>query len=279
MPLRSPLMPWLPLLLAPAWLACGAEASLPVENLGSTSDLRAEPVQQSETVTAATGKARLNGHWTGLTKQPYIEVAGEPANYHFPSGSRSITLDLSYEEDSFISGSVVFGAGSPPPPEAGVAYPPGIEYGLGFGEDVPPVEGFSYALSGLTGYVTPPGAAEGAQLSYQQSAPFSGWCPLQPGLPTGSGAFNCIGGAGTGGELTDEGYVCERHLEDGTTEPVDCNMAALCSNPNPCVCTAAGCTQGNRAGRLLVELDGDELMLGFLGVPLGPVTLSRAANP
>src|SRR6185436_5356748 len=93
--LRSALVPWVSLLLAPAWLACGSEASLPVENLGNTSDLRAEATQ----VTVATGLARLNGHWTGLTKKPYIEVAGEPANYQFLSGSRSITLDLSFDED------------------------------------------------------------------------------------------------------------------------------------------------------------------------------------
>jgi hypothetical protein len=288
-PLRSALVSWLSLLLAPAWLACGSEANLPVENLGNTSDVRAKPVQQSGTVTAAVGKARLSGHWTGLTKEPYMEVDGEPSNYIFPSGSRKVTLDLEFDEDSFISGSLVFGAGTPPPPQAGVAYPPGLEYGLSVGEHLPPIEGFSHVLSELDGYFAT-GANESAWLTFQEFAAFSGWCPLQPSLPVGSNSgFSCLGGDGPGGQLTNEGYVCERILENGTREPVDCNMAALCSNGVPCVCNAARCAQSNSEGRITIELDGEELELGFVNtfvlVPergpreLGPVTLSRAINP
>jgi hypothetical protein len=287
--LRSAVIPWVSLLLAPAWLACGSQASLPVENLGNTTDLHAEPTQPSATVTAAVGKARLNGHWTGLTKEPYMEVEGEPSNYIFPSGSRSVTLDLEFDEDSLISGSLVFGVGTPPPPQAGVAYPPGFEYGLGGigGIHLPPVEGFSHVLSELTGTFAT-GANESAWLTFQEFAAFSGWCPLQPSLSIGTGRFNCLGGDGSGGGLSDEGPVCFRS-ENGTEEPVDCNMAALCSSGTPCDCNAAGCAQSNSEARITVELDGDELTLGFVGTevlvpergtkPLGPVTLSRTAHP
>jgi hypothetical protein len=292
-PLRSRAIPWAPLLLAPAWLACGSEAGLPVENLGNTSDLRAgvaaEPMQPSGAVTPATGRARLNGHWTGLTKQPFIEVDGEPSNYTFPSGSRSITLDLSFDEDSFISGSIVFGAGSPPPPQAGVAYPPGLDYGLSIVENLPPVEGFSYALAEASpDFET--GADEVALLSYERFAALGGWCPLQPSVPEGDGDSTCIGGGGFGGTLTDEGYVCERFLDDGTRQPVDCNMAALCLSA-ACVCDAEGCSQSDRASHVQVELNGDELTLSFgttpvdVGLPereleqLGTVKLTRATNP
>lgn len=266
--LYSPLSSWAPLLLAAqVTLGCDWQRELPLQDLGNTSD---HPAPSP----GATGKARLNGRWVGQTKDPIVRVDGMPSDYVFPSGSRSVTLDLTFGEESLASGSIVFGAGAPPPPEAGVSYPPGVDYGLNFLQHIPPVEGLAYELGDDP--LVEPDASEVATLTYERFQAFAGWCPLQPPVPHGDGAFSCVGGEGIGGTLTEQGFSCIKFLAGGAQEPVDCNVAALCTGGGPCACDALGCTQDLTLNRISIELDedADALDVSFLdsvvdvGLPL-----------
>lgn len=276
---RTLLLPLLSLCLASG---CGAEGDLPMENLGNTADLLASASQ------SPIGKARLSGRWLGQGHRPAVEIDGEFVDYTFPSGSRDVTLDLVFDENAFVSGNVVFGAGTPPPPRAGVSHPAGVDYGLAIVSDTPPVEGFAYALREAQVDLER-AADEAAMLSYDQFGAFAEWCPLQPALVRSGGLYDCLGLDGYGGMLTEEGFVCVGQNSDGTTTELDCNMAALCSPGGPCTCDASGCAQEPRPVQVLLELTGNELTVSFLQThvdvglplrplePLGPVRLERAA--
>jgi len=278
-PSRSVLWPLLSLGIA---TGCGSQAGLPMENLGNTSD------NLGGVVVSATGKERLNGRWVGQAREPGVEIDGESVGYTFPSGSRDITIELLFDEDSFISGNVVFGAGTPPAPEAGVSYPQGLDYGLSISQELPPVEGFAYELAEEVRDFGSE-ADEFASLTYDQFGAFAQWCPLQEPRANSDDHYTCLGFDGYGGTLTDDGYVCSGTRPDGSRVNVDCNMVALCGQGTPCSCSAGGCSQQPSPLLAFVELTGDELTASFgqtmvdVGLPdatletLKPLRLQRVA--
>src|SRR5688572_10277576 len=59
----------------------------------------------------------FDGHWVGEAENP-LGLAADDSLYAFPSGSRTIAMDLQVVEDQPVrlTGTITFGAGAPPPP-------------------------------------------------------------------------------------------------------------------------------------------------------------------
>jgi hypothetical protein len=229
--------------------ACSSD-ELPLRNIGDTSNGLAlgSPVT---TTTVLTGNARFEGRWVGQTRDPLVrDAAGNPMDYAFPSGSRQVVLELALQGD-VLAGSITFGAGSLPQAEAGVSYPPGVDYGL-LPSDVflGPMEGLAYRLSDETP-PNPETAPADAVLTFPRFAGFATWCPLQPSLPwqnadfRGPGFYTCVAEVDSwGGTVVPDGNPHCSVLTPGSTEQqaVDCNYYSLCLGHGPCACSADGCT-------------------------------------
>lgn len=268
-------------LLAASSSACSND-ELPVRNVGNTADgLELAPV----TTPVVTGNARFAGHWLGETEDPLMRDAeGKPANYAFPSGSRQVALDLALQSD-LLQGNITFGSGVPPEPEAGVSYPPGVNYGLPtLVVSTYPIEGFAYGLADVTADRST-GDPDQVVLSYEHFAGFTTWCPLQPALPVGDGGYNCSGGGTAGGEVVEDGSrQCFATLLDQSEQPMDCDYLSLCFGEGPCVCDAVGCAvDRTEANLVFLQFVDGEITAAFLntavtGGALGAIRFQRAAN-
>lgn len=122
------------------------------------------PSFANEASDAGTGAlAPLAGTWTG-----YVE------NYQFPSGSGTIVLSFSGHDGGSVSGTIVFGQGSPPPPPTDPTvgyYPDGVNL-----SSAPPgtiIEGFPYTV------VAPSLAGTRARFGAVAREPYRPWCELQ----------------------------------------------------------------------------------------------------
>jgi hypothetical protein len=256
----------------------------PPSNLGNTGDdLQLEPP-----ATPAATLEDFNGHWIGEAEDPLaITTNGEPGVYRFPSGSSTIRLDLIPGEVGTLS----FGDATPPAPPTNfdVGYPEGVNYlsdALFTATVLPPVEGFAYTVSTLSGSATLPVnqllveelLEDGvARLSYYQNEVFQEWCAGQ--VPSGGvGGDNnelCLptvegsnGGYGFGAETGDDPHCV---LSDGSdidapSTEVDCNQAYLCGISQAPVCTCNGyqcSTNGAIQPGLFLRRVGDELIGTF----------------
>lgn len=281
---------------------CSQADGLPTRDLGATPARLTDAPDESGGAGEGTDVIHdgivdpfIIGHWVGQAENSFASAGplGERPTYVFPSGSTDITMDL----DSFPGGQIVFGAGTPPAPQRGVAFPPGFNhfYAALSNRDatfpaLPPIEGFAYRLDeGIYRLAdNDTGAAAGVlAVSYLANAPFEPWCALQPALPEGDGDFNCIGSVGlTGGDpLT--GEPCISSLPNGTEEPVDCNLATLCAPGGVCDCREGGCGLDDyRYHQLWLIREGDELIGNFVGavfdhgtpgrfLPIGSVRFRR----
>jgi hypothetical protein len=245
---------------------------LPVEDLGYTHEPTPEPspdIQQG-----------FGGRWIGEAEHPFFGAFPEaPPVYRFRSGSTSIALDIDIDGSGAASAELVFGAGRVPSPAPGVAFPPGFDAFQAVGqvwEQLPPIEGFAYHLtesqSGMDSLV----------LQYALNEGYTEWCSIQPAALAQEGQYNCNGTGSWGGG---QGF-CEKFLEDGTREPVDCDLASLCTS-TICTCTAEACSVNPITAVILsLEMHGGELTGTVSGslfdigdgarfFPLGPITFRR----
>jgi hypothetical protein len=270
-------------LLAASSSACSGD-ELPLRNVGNTSD--GLEVTSPVTTPVLIGNARFEGHWLGQTRDPLIRDAQQrPMDYAFPSGSRQVVLELALQGD-VLEGSITFGSGVPSEPEAGVSYPPGVNYGLSLSVVNPsPIEGLAYPLTDVN-TESSTGAPDEMVLSYPRFAGFADWCPLQPALPRSDGGYACVSADGAAGALAADGSrQCTLFLADGSQQPIDCDYLSLCLGFSaPCACDADGCAvDGSLSNRVLLQLIDGEIAATFSETVvdagrLGDIRFQRAAN-
>lgn len=190
---------------------------------GSPRDLGATPEEQARALsleasqaTFSTSVADFAGRWSGEAEDVLALSGG--GTYEFPSGSRSIVLDLQAFERSGgerldLEGTITFGTGSPPPPptDPDLGYPTDVNYAEQlsyFGETLmatwnvgplPPYEGFAYTIRDTT--LLPDRVPDlGGQvadgvvlLRYSTQELLDPWCALQQPVETADGVYNCQG--------------------------------------------------------------------------------------
>lgn len=195
---------------------CGghvAEAPAPAGDGGSpTSD--AAVTAPADTLAVDDG---ITGTWTG-----YVE------SYRFASGSDALTLSLASDGAGHVTGTLTFGAGSPPPMATSpdVALPPLPRAGCGAGLYV--VEALPFVLhdgSLATGRF---------RFSVLTSEAWKPFCELQTKTFLVGSDYHCV----PGNQCTVNNGTC--YYAPPSTE-VDCGKLGLCMM-NVCTCTATGCT-------------------------------------
>ncbi len=237
------------------------------------------------------------GRWVGVADEP-LALGGAPAAYTFPSGSTHFELHIAPPEQLTVAslrGTLVFGAGAPPPPlDPALGYPSDVDYAqLAYFEPnalqasnydgpLPPYEGFPYVvretLLGSSFGVDDAGdpiLADGVlQLEFDTGSLLAPWCELQVPQPTASGYSSCVKGNGA---LADDDGQCfvsfseltpEQEVEvlasgvSLATEQVDCNKLFLCVSGH-CECTESEChynyAEHSSWGDLILRRDGDTL--------------------
>jgi hypothetical protein len=114
----------------------------------------------------------IAGEWKG-----YIE------GFSLPSGSDVIDIKLAAASDGTLSGQMVMGTASPPPPptDPDVAWPPGITSANMVG-----VEGVPYQAFNINWQ------APRLQFSISRDAPWQPWCALQTPYPSSNLGYSCI---------------------------------------------------------------------------------------
>lgn len=274
-------------LITASGAGCSWFQDLPIEDLGNTGDGSGLPSPPEE------GGGEVDpgfaGHWVGYAEDPFQRAPdGRPATYAFPSGSTDITLDFSFET-VFPIANLVFGSGTPPAPETGVSYPPGVDHfraGQGVPFQAPPVEGYTYHLTETIGRAGDPGKV--AVLTYRQFEGFTDWCQLQPALPAASGNFDCAGASGGANQDPRVATPCLVFHPDGTEEAIECSYLALCTS-GVCDCSETRCDvnyDNDRLSQVWLEVNGDEIIGTFSGtvleagqtawyMPIGPVHFHR----
>jgi len=224
-----------------ASLAC-ANDPLDQRDLGNTSGLlTSEPEPDRTPLVGADGEIDrfIEGRWLGHAENPFAAstVDGERPVYAFPSGSTDITLELSLET-GLLEGQLVFGSGSVPAPETGVAYPPGFDPQRALGESelqLPPVEGFVNLVDQSTIHFPDGIGGDIPAASYDSNAAYDDWCRLQPPVPTDDGRFEC--------------------------RSDDSDVQELCNASNLCTCTETECRAGESITDLWIVRDGDGLLV------------------
>jgi hypothetical protein len=199
-------------------------STLPPSNCTSTTPLPSWPDPNScVAASAATGTlSPLVGTWNG-----YIEN-GQP-----PWDQLTLTINGA-SVDGGVCGTLVVGAGPPPPPatDPNVGYPPSQG---GFGGGSAGVSGARLTLL--------MGTTDGARVRFSvaQAETWRSWCQLQPSFNNGQscaclppfstamfGPSGCTFGAAS------------------STFTVDCGKLQLCSPPqSACACNASGCDASN----------------------------------
>jgi hypothetical protein len=282
------------------WLSCPALAAscaalvgsgcsgddLPSSKLGNTTDVNLEPDAPRVPVTNdGTIDPFLEGNWVGQAEDLFHSsvIAGQRPTYTFPSGSSDIYLQISFDSDQ-RSGTLRFGSRDAPEPEAGIPYGAGLKYYAAPTEIFAPVEGASYPL--WQDVLNGGGSYSAIALDYAQDSAFHDWCPVQPSIPSGYGAFNCVGAAGSSGGDPEAGIPCDITLADDSHQNVDCNLLTLCQSV--CDCGEAGCFM-NTSGpvnKLWLAREGDQIIGEFAGgvfdygeaghaMPIGTVRFTR----
>jgi len=265
--------------LAGVWLAavaCGG-SELEQRDLGNTTVLdsteRTPLLQEDGDVDPF-----IAGHWLGEAEDLFSPPGpdGKRPPYTFPSGSRQITLDLSFGDPlqnitilSIVAGRITFGEGLVPQPAAGEVYPPSVRQTSGDLATIPPLEGFAY---NLTETRMGDGAANGALLvGYTASQSYVDWCPLQPARLNSSGDFDCITPAERDDVPPDHGFCTSREtakdptsgITFGTNLRYDCTIGWLCQ---ACQCSKTGCTAALSEAPVQLWLirSGEELLGNFV---------------
>jgi len=155
------------------------------------------------------------GHWTG-----YVE------NFAFASGSDALDLTLTAGSDGSLSGQLILGMGTMPPPatDGTVGWPSGQFSFDSLGLPLGALEGYGYHLNNVKW------TALRLQFEIDIAEPWGPWCRLQNS--SDSACVQVHGGYGTNaGEcFTPTGM-----------QQVDCGLVYLCADADVCVCSPAGC--------------------------------------
>jgi hypothetical protein len=168
--------------------------------------------------------------WTG-----YVE------NRTFASGSDTLTLKFAADADGVVSGTIVFGMGTPPPPatDPNVGYPPNLVSS----SPLPPgpglatryvAEGFPYAFYG--------GSLATGRLRFSANLwqLWAGWCALQ--TPASDGSGGCLPNWGGMSAGPPRNMCSQTNPQTMEVVPVDCGKLFLCFGGfGPCSCPASGC--------------------------------------
>jgi hypothetical protein len=199
-----------------ALLANACQSEEP-RNLGSTPEEQARSLTlDPNQTTFSTSVVDFDGRWVGEAEDVLALSGG--AVYRFPSGSRSIVLDLKAVERNEgawidLGGTIVFGAGSPPPPptDPDVGYPTDVNYPQQlsyFGDTLlatwnqgplPPYEGYAYRIYATTSLADQDPQAIGqvadgvVSLRYSTQELLDPWCALQEPVEVADGVYNCQG--------------------------------------------------------------------------------------
>jgi hypothetical protein len=161
-------------------LACGGEVSSGSD--GGSTDGATDGGSSSADASILPQSSCVDGAWTG-----YIE------NFDFPSNSDAITLTLT-SNGATVSGTVTFGAGSPPPTatDPNGVYPPGFQSQGAMTTPSPAtyIEGTIFTALG--------GTFDGSrlQLGIATAEVFKTWCAIQPQTwlqqPNGPPYYECL---------------------------------------------------------------------------------------
>ena len=177
-------------------------------------DTGASPQVQSDAQTI--GPLGPVQSWTG-----YVE------NYLFSSGSDVIRFTFAQDSSGRITGQVVFGIGTPPPP----ATDPNVGYLVGFRAIPGLIEGFSYSI--VSGNLTSNRLRFGMVLL----EPWAGWCSLQIPMDDSGSCLPNWGGFSSG-----DGTLCYiSNPANGERVIVDCGKMSLCMENRICACSATRC--------------------------------------
>jgi hypothetical protein len=319
---RSAIHPSVPLLaslvLSGACLtACQTQ---PDRDLGDSLDERSLELNPPPAPTEPFGISPLDfvGRWEGVAEEP-LAFEGVREAYAFPSGSTRFSLEIqtpsSPHRPGELHGTLVFGAGSPPPPpvDPALGFPSGFDYSAlpyfknrAYEGPLPPFEGYPYEVVDVysRALITFDDAdnsliADGVlHVAFDTAELIAPWCELQQPQPTG-GDMSCV----KGNSRFDEDGQCSTGFSGLTPEqeaeivamgvsllpePVDCNKLFLCRNV--CECDETKCfyypyRAGGMRGDLQVRRVGDTLVGVFsqtaflnergLAVPLGTVRFTR----
>ena len=182
---------------------------------------------------AGSGQAGTGGpvtqSWTG-----YIE------NFSFPSGSDAIHITFTADASGQLTGTVILGQGTPPPPatDPDVTYPadlfsPGHVTDLGLAASRYISEGFTYTMRDAS---LVSGRLRFGFTTYEL---WTGWCALQQPAP---GYTTCLPNWSSQGPGGTPDMTCA--LVNPTTQKtttVDCGKLSLCLLDTPCACTMSAC--------------------------------------
>jgi hypothetical protein len=233
------------------------------------------------------------GHWLGHAEDLFgaTTADGQRPNYTFPSGSTDIRLNLSPEESTAASIrtdtsdhlQLIFGSGTVPEPQTGVAYPPGFDAYAGYPAtaqqslQLPPLEGFAYSLFSVVYGEDKTGIAAGSMgLRYALNQAYANWCVLQTPHQTTAGNYDCM-----------TPFSSVDPQECSIYQAVDCNLGTLCQRDSVCHCFDTGCQmQPGEVNELWLVRDGNDLLGNFVGtvvdygnkeryLPLGSVRFRR----
>jgi hypothetical protein len=172
------------------------------------------------------------------TLGPQQAWTGTVEGFEFHSSSNALAVAFAADANGVAKGTIVFGAGTPPPPATNpnVAYPSDLFESTGLPPD--PYEGapLAYLAEGYP-YAFDGGSFDGHHLRFTTELfqLWAGWCALQ--TPANDGSSDCLPSPASYG-----GGVCT--VQDPQTRqdvPVDCGQLALCAGGEPCDCTASGC--------------------------------------
>ena len=243
----------------------------------------------------------IAGHWLGEAEDLFSPPGpdGKRPTYTFPSGSKQVTLDLSFGDPlqnvfpPNVAGRITFGEGPVPEPTAGVVYPPGITHTYGDLATIPPLEGFAYSL--LNDRMSSSAANGAFPVGYIATQSYTDWCPLQPARLDVSGNFDCITPLvppdvpASGGSCNDRQEVKDptTGITFGTNLSYDCSLKWLCQ---ACQCAKKGCTVAfsERPVQLWLMRSGEDLLGNFVRavfdygdgqnyLPVGNVRFKRQA--
>ena len=165
------------------------------------------------------GTAGASQSWTG-----YIE------NSQFPSGSDAVRFTFSVDSSGQVTGKVIFGNGTPPPPvtDPNVGYPSNFQ-------DLQPsllLEGFPYSMT--TGSYSP----DRIRFTIQINELWREWCALQ--IPIDDSGMCLPAWDGTVLATPGWGQCSQSNPTTGETVIIDCERFHLCQGPF-CTCSSTAC--------------------------------------
>jgi hypothetical protein len=214
--------------------------------------------------------AANNEDWAGATETwtGYIE------NYQFASGSDAVAVVFESRDATSVTGTVVFGEGTPPAMNPCIGYPP-TEDGM-YDRRITsrPMEGFPFTQRA--------GRVQDGRVRFAVSLgeQWGQWCEQQASYLVNSelGYYSCVPGEAAS---RGPGGCRVRSAELESTVFVDCGTLELCQGLSVCDCDASGCSAAE-VMRITFDLhpDGQRLVgsVADLDGQVRNLRLTRAAD-